>query len=442
MEDQMDEHSSAAAVEVPRVEKVKRRRSKRRRAKGEGCVFQRSATNWVCQLPNGFVVNPATGKRRPKYRVYPGGRTRDDALTQLATLVALNRKGQLLDTSTLIVTELVSGWLADRVGLKPKAVNTNAMYRSVIESAIVPTFGHYRVQALTSKIIRCGYIEWIKQGYSIATVAQRHSVLKSALKRAVKDEVILVNPALDAATDLPKVEGRDVAVKENTLDAADARAVLRAAKEIGGWVAAFIALALDAGARIGELRGLKWTDINFDLNTVMLQRQLLRAPASPSKRHPKVVPRPAPLFGILKGKSARTIEITPDTARLLVAHRQRQAEIRMRHRLTYGDLNLVFAREPEHALGVHRVGTPMSADHLSTQALDRCLKAAGAKRITMHGLRHTCASLLLAAGESLPSVAARLGHRNKTLTLTIYAHCLPSEQASTARRMEASLSGA
>jgi integrase len=72
----------------------------------------------------------------------------------------------------------------------------------------------------------------------------------------------------------------------------------------------------------------------------------------------------------------------------------------------------------------------------------RVLKAApGLRRIKFHGLRHTCATLLLGAGEPVHVVAARLGHRNPTVTLTIYAHALPGMQQQAARTLEALLHG-
>ena len=69
------------------------------------------------------------------------------------------------------------------------------------------------------------------------------------------------------------------------------------------------------------------------------------------------------------------------------------------------------------------------------------MRAAGVRRISIHGLRHTCATLLLSAGVAPHVVRDRLGHKDIETTLTIYAHCLPGQQGDAARRLGALLYG-
>jgi len=73
--------------------------------------------------------------------------------------------------------------------------------------------------------------------------------------------------------------------------------------------------------------------------------------------------------------------------------------------------------------------------------LDRLCAAAGVKRITAHGLRHTCATLLLSAGVPAHVVQRRLGHKDITITLGLYAHVLPSQQQDAAARLAGLLHG-
>ena len=65
------------------------------------------------------------------------------------------------------------------------------------------------------------------------------------------------------------------------------------------------------------------------------------------------------------------------------------------------------------------------------------IKAAGVKPIKFHGLRHTCATLLLSAGVPVHVVSKRLGHKSVATTLEIYAHALPSQQADAASKLAA-----
>jgi len=73
--------------------------------------------------------------------------------------------------------------------------------------------------------------------------------------------------------------------------------------------------------------------------------------------------------------------------------------------------------------------------------LDRLCVDAGVKRITVHGLRHTCATLMLAGGEPPHVVQKRLGHKNIVITLGTYAHVLPTQPQDAAQRLAAKLHG-
>jgi integrase len=73
--------------------------------------------------------------------------------------------------------------------------------------------------------------------------------------------------------------------------------------------------------------------------------------------------------------------------------------------------------------------------------LDKLVRDTGVARINVHGLRHTCATLLLAAGEQPNVVAKRLGHSKTSMTMGVYVHSLPSQQEKVARKMGAVLFG-
>lgn len=116
---------------------------------------------------------------------------------------------------------------------------------------------------------------------------------------------------------------------------------------------------------------------------------------------------------------------------LLRDHKRAQAELKLANRLRYTDFGLVFAKCDARGLGL---GAPLSAP-LITGSLQRLCEDAGVPRIILHGLRHTCASLLLAAGEPAYVVAKRLGHSNVKTTLETYVHVLPGQEQSCAARL-------
>ncbi|HKO23314.1 MAG TPA: site-specific integrase [Chloroflexota bacterium] len=80
-------------------------------------------------------------------------------------------------------------------------------------------------------------------------------------------------------------------------------------------------------------------------------------------------------------------------------------------------------------------GGPINPDNVDRD-FDRLVAKAGIRRITIHGLRHTYATLALAAGEHPKVVSESLGHADVATTLRIYAHVLPSQRHELADRME------
>jgi integrase len=187
--------------------------------------------------------------------------------------------------------------------------------------------------------------------------------------------------------------------------------------------AALFALALDSGGRKNELCGLQWSDVDVERGTVTFLRQLTRTGRNPE-------------FGPVKNGSPRTVDLAAETVELLKAHRRRQAELKMANRTVYQDHGLVFAREWGHLHGREdSLRLPLQSNNLGQREFARLLKLSQVKAITIHGLRHTSATLLLKAGVSAHVVQQRLGHKRIEITLGIYAPVLPSMQQEAARRL-------
>lgn len=88
------------------------------------------------------------------------------------------------------------------------------------------------------------------------------------------------------------------------------------------------------------------------------------------------------------------------------------------------------------------LGDPLSVNNLGQREFADLIGTARVKLITLHGLRRTCASLLLSAGVQPNVVQQRLGHKRIEITLDIYAHVLPGQQWDAARRLGSLLYGA
>ena len=125
-------------------------------------------------------------------------------------------------------------------------------------------------------------------------------------------------------------------------------------------------------------------------------------------------------------RSRRTITLPALTVQALQAHRVEQMKERMQLGLGRND-GLVFTRFDGEAVNPRNFSKEFS----------RIVTAAGVKRVTFHGLRHTHITHLLAAGEHVKVVSERAGHASVAITLEIYGHVIPGMQQDTARRVDA-----
>jgi integrase len=175
------------------------------------------------------------------------------------------------------------------------------------------------------------------------------------------------------------------------------------------------------------LCGLKWEDIDLEAGTVSIVRQLLKTGHVPT-------------FGPIKNDMPRNVDLGVETIELLKVHKRHQAELKMANRTIYRDHGLVFCKEwGERRARKDFLGDPLQTNNLGEREFLRLIKAAQVKRISIHGLRHTSATLLLKAGVPAHVVQQRLGHKRIEMTLGTYAHALPSMQKDAARRLSALL---
>ena len=143
-----------------------------------------------------------------------------------------------------------------------------------------------------------------------------------------------------------------------------------------------------------------------------------------------------PVLGPLKNGESRTISIAPETVVLLRRHKAHQAELKLANRTHSHDHALVFAKEREHfQWHADTLGHPLPMNSLGQQEYVRIMAQAGVRRIEFHGLRHACARRLRQAGVPIKVVQERLGHKQISITLDIYAYALPSMHQDAAAKL-------
>ena len=387
-----------------------------------GSVRQRSKGSWLITLEFGYVRDPVTGKskRIQKHATVHG--TKREAQDKLTDLLHDATHGTFIEADK----RTVGAWLDDWVELAikpprrtPRAYET---YASMIALHLKPALGNLRLQGLRALDIEAMLAK--KSMLAPATLGKIFRVLSSTLKAAVCSQLVARNVATLVANRPRPPEGHQDAV-ENCWTAEEAATFLRVAQAVGPRQAAFYALALDSGCRKSELAGLLWPDVNLAQGRILVRQQLLSG-----GRHPVFVPT--------KGKRARTIDVASETIDLLRAHKQQQATLKLRHRQAFHDHGLVFCKDWSAVGRKHdTLGDPLSPNREFAQLL----AAAHVKPITLHGLRHTCASLLLSAGVPPHVVQQRLGHKRIEMTLSLYAHVLPGQQRDATRQLGSLLYG-
>lgn len=195
---------------------------------------------------------------------------------------------------------------------------------------------------------------------------------------------------------------------------------------------ALYTLALDSGARQGELLGLRWSDLDMTAGAIKITRTLVRG-VRLGVHSELGVPQTEWIFTEPKtASSRRTIPIGRTTLEALRTHRKLQAEDRLRAGSMWHDGDLIFAST---------IGTPLDASNI--RVLYRAqLRGAALPMIRFHDLRHTTATLLLEAGVHPRAVADRLGHATPSLVMNTYGHVTQRMQAGATAAMDAVLSGA
>ena len=387
-----------------------------------GSLRQRYAGSWSLILDLGYQVDPGTGlrKRKQKWITFRG--TKRDAERKLAELLHASHTHTFVDPVKVTVGEWLDEWLEKSIKPPRRTLRAYETYKSAIERHLKPALGTIRLQELRVTDIERFHADL---GLAPATGEKHHAIINSALKAAVRADLIPRNVA-PLATNKPRApEGHDD-VLANVWEAHEARQFLDTAKAAGSQPAAFYALALETGMRKGELCGLQWSDLGAT-GTLTVQRQLVK-------------PGSEPIFGPVKNKTPRQLELGAETLALLRQHRAHQAAVKLRNRRQYHDHGLMFAKEwSDLTRRYDTLGNPLQANNLGQREFAKLIAASGVRRIKFHGMRHTCATLLLQAGVPAHVVQKRLGHKRIEMTLSTYAHALPSMQQDAADRLGAIL---
>jgi integrase len=310
------------------------------------------------------------------------------------------------------------------------ASSTQVSYRRNMLQHVVPAIGETPLAAVTGLQLTALYRDLELKGrrdgraggLSPRTVRYIHTILGRALKDAVRDGRLLVNPA-DRAT--PPTAKQAKAPEMRYWEQRELRAFLHWSADPAARDDLTVAWTLLAmtGVRRGELLALRWSDVNLDAKTIAVRRSrgVIKDPTNHRIEE-----------GPTKSGKARVINLDAQTVALLRSHRADLAGI-----------GLQLARDEAYVIGTVD-GEPRHPERFSKTfgiRLERCRRELIArqmdppKTIRLHDLRHTHAVLLLMAAVHPKIVSERLGHATVSITLDVYSHAVPSMQTEAADKL-------
>lgn len=317
------------------------------------------------------------------------------------------RSNTYIEKSVETVAQLLERWLETvaRHKVKPTTLED---YRATIRKHLIPALGHVPVQALTSAMVQRFYSEKIDAGIGARTVQLCHLRLSQALTLAEREGIM--NRNVCAVTEPPSAKAK----RGRTWTAEEARRFLASAND--DTLSPFWLLALATGLRRGELIGVRWQDIDLDRGTLSVKQTVRVLKGAPHIQTPKTE------------AAFRTVKLSPEAVTALNDHRKSWLTRKLAAR-EWDDGDLVFCTNG---------GKPLNPNNLYRN-YDAIVAKAGVPRIRIHDLRHTHATLLLAAGTPIRAVSERLGHAKTSITLDTYAHVLPDMQDHAVNAISAAL---
>ena len=377
-----------------------------------GSIEKRGKNSYRLTVSEGFDLN---GKPMIHRKTVHG--TKKDAEVELAKFVTEVQNGLVIDGKALRFSEFVEIWKRD-YGSKELAPSTYKRYCRMLETRLLPYFGHFYINKIKPTDIMKFYDllekdtqlvrkkgnngSKTKKPLSGKTILEHHRLLRAMLHKSVYWQLIVANPA--ERVQPPKARKP----KRRSYDDEQTKILLENLELLSSEDTKYkvaIILTVFTGVRLGELMGLEWQDVDFKNGIISINRssQYLSDMGVFTK-----VPKTE--------SSIREIAIPEFIISLLEEYKLWYEE----QKSIYGELWTNSDR-----LFVQSDGKPMHPSTISKWFV-KYVGQIGLPVINFHGLRHTNASLLVAQNIDIAVISARLGHAQISTTLDFYVHPLLS----------------
>lgn len=365
----------------------------------------RKGQSW--QITVEMPRDPITGKRNRKYKTITG--TKKEAEQARRQFVNELERGEYVAENNITVSAWMQKWL-EVYAIPTVSPTTLVSYKGMNRRYIDPMIGHLQVQELNALAVQI-WVNKLRESpssgkpMSAATIKHTYHVLRGAMDKAVQAGIILRSPCV--GIQLPKGEKKKPVIYDET----QIQQLLAFAK--GTEMELIIDLELCMGMRRGELLGLQWKDVDWEKNQIHIVRTRVVVDGKSIIKLPKTA------------SGTRTLDVPEILMKKLKAHKVKcmEQKIRVGSRLVEDDFIIV-----------HPDGKPIYPEYVS-QMFTKLQKRAGLPKCRFHDLRHLCASIMVKQGVEVKVAQERLGHKDITTTMNIYAHVLPGSAKEAAEKI-------
>lgn len=325
-------------------------------------------------------------------------------LNEEAILFEKQVKNQPITTNkNITLAQYIEIWQAE---VSPSKHAKSTISRNKIDiQRILPTLGHYKLKDLKSEMFRSFYAEMRKEKNKLngkplaeATIEGLHSVICGILTSAMEQGYITHNPAWRTYKPQGKRKEKIIANEEIL------QKLITALENENIKYEVYYKIIISTGIRRGECSGLKWSDISFADSSIHIQRNAVKVGGEAVfTKEPKTL------------SGDRYVYFSNDMASLLQEYKRFCTEhLRVYEGVALTDDTYLFRQENKDL--------PMLPDSFSHR-FKKILKANGLpEKLNIHSLRHSVASVLIANGTDVTTVASLLGHSQVSTTLDIYSH--------------------
>lgn len=338
------------------------------------------------------------GKRQEKKK--SSFKTEKAAVKALLEVKAATLRGETkhIVNESMTIGEWLDTWL--EMNQKKWKLSTSEYRKMIVDNHLKKLLGHYRLQKLDRATYQRAFINVLEDKLQPYTLKQIHGLFKIAINAAVEEEIL----ARNRFTKVVIKDEDDTKTSNKFLTPVELNKLLSTAKEtedISHY--SFLLVAAYTGMRRGEALGLQWKNIDFKNHTITIERTRDKFGA----RTPKTK------------NSYRTILVDSIVIEQLKKYKTWYKKVCLQYGIKYSSDLFIFINS--YGEPVHDQTFYMMLKRV--QLVAKLVDEDGSPKISLHGLRHTHATILLNNGQNVKVIAERLGN-TPNMVMNTYGHVM------------------